>query len=695
MACHEPLSHPDFCSIPWVINFSKTKAEEPRTTFVNPFDGCFFEGRLPMIEGKQCLRCFGDWLLVFYDGTQECFLVNITSCSKISLPPLLHPIDSLGTCALSSPTPPNCTVMFACSRDGRFVLHCRLGDQEWTKHDIDFQDDREDFVGTIFGSKGKMYVNTTYNGQCVIINTTSGSCVEKMGVADPDTCPLYHPCASFWVESDGDIFLVRFYLHSYQGLGVTNIDIHRMDTSNYVWRRVENIGGATFFLGRNCVAVSSLAAGTKANCIYLLLWSCDGMRLYSIRLDDWTMSFSLLPAFTEDLQNLSSCEDIWSKTYWAIPQRFRQEPTKYLGGSSSEFRRSILSMEDEEQLASLWSGLPVELIELLVPKLSFVDYYHIRAVCKGWNLIGRSIQHAKIHPMLMSVYGRSGNLCRLFDPMVEKQYIAKDIMLSDGNWQTLHFSKCGWVLLTKGKRCICAVNPFSREVFKLPKMRHHLFNGIAFSSAPKCPDFVVLAIHKDPWQDSVDVMLWRDGDKRWTNYELPCDTPFSMTTNNPVFFDNEFYFLGVHGNLGVFNPDEVTWRVLDKPERVRDGAHDYGDRYCYLVEFKGDLIAIFRPYDASPIEMFKLDRSDMSWTKVLRLDDAVLFLDNWNAIIRSSLEYGCCNRIYLPFVDYKEAEDQRVSVFYDLEDGKYKPELYGVTEPINCIWVEPNFNGHL
>jgi hypothetical protein len=91
--------------------------------------------------------------------------------------------------------------------------------------------------------------------------------------------------------------------------------------------------------------------------------------------------------------------------------------------------------------------------------------------------------------------------------------------------------------------------------------------------------------------------------------------------------------------------------------------------------------------------MFKLDRSDMSWEKVSRLDDAVLFLDNWNATIRSSLECGCCNRIYLPFVDYKEAEDRRVSVFYDLEDGKYKPGLCGLTEPINCIWVEPNFKG--
>lgn len=67
-------------------------------------------------------------------------------------------------------------------------------------------------------------------------------------------------------------------------------------------------------------------------------------------------------------------------------------------------------MQEEEQLVSLWSSLPVDLVELLVPKLSFVDYYHIRAVCKGWSFISKPIQHAKVHPMLMSIYGKLGSL---------------------------------------------------------------------------------------------------------------------------------------------------------------------------------------------------------------------------------------------------------------------------------------------
>jgi hypothetical protein len=134
----------------------------------------------------------------------------------------------------------------------------------------------------------------------------------------------------------------------------------------------------------------------------------------------------------------------------------------------------------------------------------------------------------------------------------------------------------------------------------------------------------------------------------------------------------------------VFNPNEMMWRVLGKPEPIRN----IGDRFGHLIECKGDLIAVFRPYDANPIDIFKLDRSHMSWEKVLRLDDAVLFSDNQNTTIKSAQEFGCHSRIYLPFFGSSEAEDRKASAFYDLEDGQYKPEFYGLIEPMNSLWIE-------
>ncbi|RLM98302.1 hypothetical protein C2845_PM06G19470 [Panicum miliaceum] len=272
----------------------------------------------------------------------------------------------------------------------------------------------------------------------------------------------------------------------HQALGVDDIEVYQMDTSRYIWRRVDSIGGATFFLGaKNCVAMSSQVGGTLADCIYLLLWSYDGIRLYSIRLDDWTISFVFVPACTADPDD--DWAGTWYNLFWVIPPSYCQEPTKSLSTITSKINKNVVLMEDKEQIASPWSRLPVELIELLIPKLSFVDYLRPRAVCKEWSLIDKPIQHARAHPMLMSIYATSCGMCRFYDPMVEKEYIVKDCMPLHGNWQTLRFSKYGWVLATKDKRCMYAANPFTKEVCKLPKMDPQWFNGISFSSVPKSP----------------------------------------------------------------------------------------------------------------------------------------------------------------------------------------------------------------
>ncbi|RCV17396.1 hypothetical protein SETIT_3G216700v2 [Setaria italica] len=188
-----------------------------------------------------------------------------------------------------------------------------------------------------------MYVETCWRRRrrCVVINTsTSGAYdIEKMGMVQPDIFPVNDKYATFWVESNGDIFLVRVFLHAHQALGVANIDVYQMDTLRYVWRRVDSIGGATFFLGANCVAVSSQAGGTQADCIHLLLWCYDGIRLYSIRMDDRTISFTLVPACTTDPEDLS---DTWSNLFWVISPSYRQEPTKSSGTITSKVSPQVL-----------------------------------------------------------------------------------------------------------------------------------------------------------------------------------------------------------------------------------------------------------------------------------------------------------------------------------------------------------------
>ncbi|GJN00915.1 hypothetical protein PR202_ga18142 [Eleusine coracana subsp. coracana] len=129
-----------------------------------------------------------------------------------------------------------------------------------------------------------------------------------------------------------------------------------------------------------------------------------------------------------------------------------------------------------------------------------------------------------------------------------------------------------------------------------------------------------------PWSG-----LWRAGDEDWTarRFELEPDSKFRLTYNNPVFFEGEFYCLGDLGNLAVFSPSDMEFRVLDKLESIYDDDDcRVGYNRCHLVEFRGELIAVFVPQHEIPIEMFKLDRSQMAWTKLERLDDATMFVHN-------------------------------------------------------------------
>uniref|UniRef100_A0A0E0LQ16 KIB1-4 beta-propeller domain-containing protein n=1 Tax=Oryza punctata TaxID=4537 RepID=A0A0E0LQ16_ORYPU len=178
-------------------------------------------------------------------------------------------------------------------------------------------------------------------------------------------------------------------------------------------------------------------------------------------------------------------------------------------------------------------------------------------------------------------------------------------------------------------------NPFSGDMFEFPEVSFpagNQFDGICLSATPTSHDCIAFSISKG-LNHSVYITLWRAGDEQWTMERIEDHTPFRTAYCNPV-------------GLAVFNPKNTTWRVLDKPEPVLDdnvGDPMPGDMCCHLLEFMGDLIAIFRPHNDEA-----MNRCEMAWTKLERLDGVVLFVDNWNAIMMPAPRDIACNRIYLP-----------------------------------------------
>ncbi|KAG2660348.1 hypothetical protein PVAP13_1KG433710 [Panicum virgatum] len=242
---------------------------------------------------------------------------------------------------------------------------------------------------------------------------------------------------------------------------------------------------------------------------------------------------------------------------WVVPSSFmnKYEESLAIVSSESDIKTNNRAFdEDGKQVAAPWSSLPVDMVEELVARLSFIDYLNVREVCKRWSSISKPTEYAKrypAYPVLMSICSSSAGTFKLFDPIIDKEYTLKDRSLvpCDDAFQMLLFAKHGWVLVLWGEDYMYATNPFTGEMLGLPELPclGYQFNGISFSSTPKSPDFIVCSIDKSchpSGSNRLYVMLWRAGDEHWTSLEIDADTQFHIAYSNPVFYHDEFYCLG-------------------------------------------------------------------------------------------------------------------------------------------------------
>jgi hypothetical protein len=365
--------------------------------------------------------------------------------------------------------------------------------------------------------------------------------------------------------------------------------------------------------------------------------------------------------------------------------------------------------EDKNIAERQWCDLHTDLLQLLVPKIPFIDFLHVKAVCKQWNSIAGPIQDAKVSPLLMTTRpGRAKDLVEVYDPVSEKKYRIRvripDSGLRSQGSQLLHFTKNGWVIMSRGDdHMFFLVNPFKNypdggDVIALPRLEllGLGLKGLSFSSVPGSPDFVVLAAGTTPDGKVVIINTWRIGDKDWKEECLgDDDVPFLMASHSPVFLDGVFYFLDINGRLGVVDPneEEMEWNVLEKPDQPIRGSnkmHLLEWDYNYLVKWKGDLITIIREIDnGGSVKMFKLDRSEMVWSELEGMEEVALFWDRSNALIVMPPQgEELCNKMFLP--NYIETEGGgRNQAFYSFKEQQYYPSLYA-KEPLNAIWFDPN-----
>ncbi|KAJ4812924.1 F-box protein family-like [Rhynchospora pubera] len=682
-----------FCQ-PWIIQCHG--ANKHTTSFIDPMKTDIEEKEIVEMKGKLCFGCAEECLFLWDEQTKECFFLDLNSLSKIHLPPLPKEDIMFSSFSLSSsPNHPNCTVILHGMKfDWEnqeilecFLMRCQPYDAKWNKNPLDQEDIIIGSSSVILG--GKLYM-CSFDSVIVfdVISLLTGQ-VDKRTISTPKDAQYYpwHGWPNtYLVESCGLIYLVRMYDY---GGGPTNyIDIYCLDTSSDKWLRIDSIGDRAFFLSDKCCkSVCALDAGVEGNCIYYTSSQRYVRRMYKFCMDDHTMAFNL--ASTEDTE--------YESTFcWFVPTR----PNKKIMGSSVSLTKALNQLNEDKlvvekkitsNISRPWNDLPLDLVELLLPHLSLVDALRLFTVCKEWNLTSNLIQKVKTWPWFMYQEKMDG-MCKLIDPLNGKEYTTRVGFPSFVFPTQMICSKDGWIIMLDEARAMFLVNPLNQDIVKLPCLEEFDQSscGIALASVSTLSDCVVLRFCINSRHDTINFYKWHNGDEDWTLiYDE--ESPFRTAANtNPVFFHGELYCLAESGKLGVFNPVEETWRILDKPKSVymEDEVPFRGNQDCYLLELDENLVSVFKAnYADNDIRIFKLDSLKMEWIPVKDLAGWTLFLDPRGSFAKSSLHKSWSNKIL--FTAFHSGTT-KTCVTYCMERKRYDISFCEARKPLNCVWFEPN-----
>ncbi|KAF7134210.1 hypothetical protein RHSIM_Rhsim08G0205300 [Rhododendron simsii] len=343
-----------------------------------------------------------------------------------------------------------------------------------------------------------------------------------------------------------------------------------------------------------------------------------------------------------------------------------------------------------DELIRDWTSLPIEILSLILSHLFLGDFKRFRCVCKTWKLVPTlpvpcpSPTQCPILPSQWLMLSRGFNNMELnfSHPLYHSTYQMDIPELSDA---FLRCSKDGWLLMSRGKRSVFFFNPFTKAKIDLPDLPHNYnFNAISFSCAPTSSECMIFGIYA--FFDHVNFSVISRGEEEWTFRLFKGERDFHQAHTNPVFYNELFYCLGQDDTLGVFNPEDFSWKYLQHPKKSRDFVYE-----SYLVECDGKLLAVFVGKRGRGVSVYTLDDSKMAWERVYDLGSKMLFVSHAVSFSATKVVEGMQNKIYFPRFLGKDG------IFFSLATHRYesfgsrlsRKDFDGMKEPLHCCWIEP------
>uniref|UniRef100_A0A7N2N692 F-box protein n=1 Tax=Quercus lobata TaxID=97700 RepID=A0A7N2N692_QUELO len=173
----------------------------------------------------------------------------------------------------------------------------------------------------------------------------------------------------------------------------------------------------------------------------------------------------------------------------------------------------------ESGMTGLWSGLPADLLSLIVDRLGLIELLSFHGVCKAWRAaastaLSKIEASANLKPWFL-IYGENSQ-CHLYNESGRRY--TTSIPELDG--ATCIASHQGWILVFQGGTMFFYC-PFSHAKIDIPTFPLSVLSNhaAAFSSPPTTRECIVAVMHRDIMSGFSLYVLQR-GANAWAKCEL-------------------------------------------------------------------------------------------------------------------------------------------------------------------------------
>ncbi|KAF8084656.1 hypothetical protein N665_0708s0014 [Sinapis alba] len=392
-------------------------------------------------------------------------------------------------------------------------------------------------------------------------------------------------------------------------------------------------------------------------------------------------------------------------------------------------RSPKLRKREEPAATANWSNLCLDVIQVVLEKLSATDFNRAKAVCSGWLSASRQSvrkQNQNIPWLILFPYERSyGYSCRMLNP-AEKGLVYRSRNLGVEFTQSRCIATCGsWLLmfyfLRSQQRKLYILNPLTRERINLPSLESRKCDIVfspqevrrfCFGDQQSRRESALTEITDLSSYDEKSV-LWVD--ERSKNYLVVwshggCCLFFSKKEGGDNVW-RMFPYVGTYGGLRDFvckglilyiytklSSIEIYDFSGDSPVALTNAPYPFHCPTRFLPAFIIERIAVttsgeplmVRIYDIHEAScnfyVYKKNHATNKWDEMASLGDHALILDLGITVSAKDVQGFKSNSIYFSGLSFGTD-----NIFiYSLATHKVEPFMASTNKFFDARWFIPN-----